>query len=358
MELSNPELPNVGVAPATVPGRCADLTRTLFGADPDAVEQATISLAAQLKQLGWQTTSDTPGSRFYSKDGRMLALDQLIGMIAGGYMSYEHWEATCAADGISELLVPVPMPTVATTIAPFPVAGFDDPFEVAPTDGHPWSAPGAPTGGGESALKRLAKGVGLALLVALSIYIRVHRDQASDDHLAGHVQSGKESEVAYDGRLAVDGGRATSVYAKAKHEFESVDNADPEPGYPKIVALEKDGISSYGGGGRNYIDISHARMTESLASRDAMKQWINGENVVASSQSQLVSAKRSTMAGGAAWVWEYTCSEGCWNYAIRAPRGKDVYSVRCQLMPSNDTPEARARCKQVAKDLKITGGPS
>ena len=203
--------------------------------------------------------------------------------------------------------------------------------------------------------KRIVSAVGITLVAVLAIYFRANGSSAND-HLAGHIQSGYESEVSYDGKLSVNGGRATSVYVKQKHEFESVNNAPPDPDFPLTRSLEKNGVSSYGGGGRNYITVSHSNMRVNLDNPDALKQWINGHNVEASSVTQLVSAKRATMAGGTAWSWEYRCSDGCWYYAIRAPRGKHVYSVRCHLMASNYTPQAIARCKQIANNLKISGG--
>ena len=101
------------------------------------------------------------------------------------------------------------------------------------------------------------------------------------------------------------------------------------------------------------MTLSHAVQRKDLNNPAALKQWINTLNVEASSVNQIVTPRRSKMAGEAAWVWEWTCSSGCWNYAIRVPRGKDVYSVRCRLMPSENTPAAQARCKGLAKNLKI-----
>lgn len=353
MNLALPEHPINSTLSATV--RCADLPSALAGASPEAVEQVVVSLSAQLKQLGWQEVSSTPGLRMYSKRGRMLALDQLVGMLAGGYISANKWSATCATDGISDLMVPAPQSALADSPVMMPVGGFRDPFEVVSASGPPdGSTP--PVG---RRFLRAASVAGLVLIVVFSGYLRFQRAGEANDHLAGHVKAPNEFEVDYDGRLAANGGRVTSVYVKQDHEFETVDPPAPDEDFPDIKTIETNGVSRYGGGGRNHVTVSHAKQRESLNDPAIFEQWINARNVIASnSGTTLVSAKSTSLDGRPAWEWEWSNKAGHWNYAIRAPMGKDVYSVRCRSMASESTASFRARCEQVAASMKIPGGRS
>lgn len=344
MNLPLPEHSTHTTLPATV--RCADLPSALAGAGPEAVEQVAVSLSAQLKQLGWQEVSGTPGLRMYSKRGRMLA---------GGYMSARKWSATCAADGISDLLLPVPRAELSISPVLTPPGGFQDPFEVAFDSGPPTFI--TPTV--RRRFVRAASVAGLVLLIAFSGYFRLQRVGESNDHLAGHVKGPTEVEVDYDGRLTANGGRVTSVYVKQDHEFETADSPGADPDFPDIKTIEVNGVSRYGGGGRNYVNVSHAKQRERLNDRAAFEQWINARNVFASNNgATLVTAKSTSLGGQPAWAWEWTSKAGYWNYAIRAPIGTDVYSVRCRSMASESTASFKARCMQVAAEMKINGGSS
>lgn len=358
MNLPQPENPMAqdpafAIAPSVA--RCADLPRVLAGAGPEAIEAAADSLATQLRHHGWQAISDVPGLRMYARNGRTLGVDQLLGMIASGYMSAVKWEATCAVDGLSELSIPVPAGSVA-----MPADGFVDPFEVA--------IAGGPGGAGHdgytpehksSKIKRV-----VAIALAMSIFVAVNwyqRDRTSDfnDHLAGHVQGPNELEVPYDGKLSVDDGRATVAYGKQDHEFEVTDTPEADPDVPDVAVMKSNSFIRFADEGRNYMQISHAVQRKDLRDRANLAQWINSRNVITSNSSdRLITAKRTTMAGHTAWSWEWTCSYGCWSYAVRVPLGKHVYSVRCHLMPALATPEAKTRCKELVKNIKLNPRPA
>jgi hypothetical protein len=341
MDTSTPERPDRSAPPTPVPGRCADLSQSLAGADPDAIVAAVDSLATQLARLGWGTISATPGSRVYSKNGRVFALDQLVGMVATGFITDSSWRATCAADGISDLLVPVPGPSMTAPNAWTTVNSFAGPVAPAFVSGHRNT--------------RVQKLTAVAVLLALAAFsvLVAHRVVTFRDHLAGHVKNRYEKEIAHDGKLSVDGGMATSTYTVEKHEFESIDNSPPDPFTTEAIFIERDGISRYGGGGRNSITISSSIMPFDMNNPKKLQQWIYQHNHVDSYEGRVLTPTRATMAGGRAWVWEEKCSSGCWYYSIRTPRGKHVYSVKCHLMGPEDTPAARARCKAVAANLKI-----
>jgi hypothetical protein len=360
MNLSFPENPLArdpafAIAPATA--RCADLPRALMGATPEEVDEAAASVASQLKAIGWQSISDVPGLRAYTKNGRMLALDQLLAMFAAGYMSAANWEATCAVDGISELQVQLPgAASVRVAAATPPAEGFVDPFPPAEqVAGHGGFLPPAE----RSRSKRFGL---IALAIVAFVFVawaQVQRSSDFNDHLEGHIRGDTEVEVAYDGKLTLDGGRATVVYPVVAHEFETTDEPPPGPKYPNTKAMEMNSVNWWGGSGRNFIDLTHLSRRDDLGKPADLETWINVNNVDASVEADaVVTAKRASLDGHTAYIWEWTCTTGCWNYFARVPIGHDIYSVRCRLMPSLITPENQARCKQFASGLKISRVPA
>lgn len=327
--------------------RCVDLPHALATADSATIEGAIQSLSAQLTQLGWQLASSAPGARSFTKDGRILALDQIIPMVAGGYITPENWSATCAADGISELEVPV---YVAAPVAtPEPVVAL--PYAASSTAG------GNPDFFAPSQLATWGRVFVVILAIAVTLYLRLGGGIGTsdvNDHLANHRGIEGETEVAAEGRFEVNHGRATTTYVKQDHEFEVYSFADSNLETPDLKSVEVSSIDRWSQNGRSYVELKGVHPVKPLRGREAISNWLKIRNASEAQDAQrFVKPSRTTVAGRDAWVWEYMTPQGWWIKTTRIPDGSVSYNISCRLMPELDNPAARARCDQVRSNLRI-----
>lgn len=341
MQILGPEHP--AAAPQPAPIRCADLPTSLVGAGPEVVEQVASSLAGQLEQLGWKTVSSTPGLRMYSKNGRMLAVDQILGMLASGHLSAGKWNATCAADGISNLMVAVPLAQAVST-------QLVDPFSL-PVAMHPDPAAAPP-----SVRWNIARIAVIVLLLAGVLWIQLILPWYQQSHLAGHNQPKSEKEVKADGRLSVNNGGATADYDKKSREFESVEVQRSDFYYDDLTLKEDSTLSKWNSHGRDLTQIVYSRSKFDLNTPRGLALWLNNRNVGESQAAKaILTPEKVKVDGKTGWAWEYKTPKGWWIYSVRIPQGKESYNYNCRVMPGEDALERQARCKSVASTLKIRG---
>jgi hypothetical protein len=175
-------------------------------------------------------------------------------------------------------------------------------------------------------------------------------------HLAHHRGIGdNEREVPADGTISVNNGAATMTYTVLPKEFETTDKESTDLFYDDTLYRELSTLNKWHRFGRDLIQLDYVKLKENLDDPKTFALWLNNRNVGEWEDSeQVTEPKKTELAGHTAYTWEYvTPDDGWWVYTVRVPQGKETYNPSCRLMPEADTPQARARCKQVISTLKI-----